>query len=161
MTSARETMESVLAAHPDLSANGWKFREIGENQQASEARHAEARSRVLTDDTGHCGAEFERALEYLSRCMRRKTVWKGASSYSWKHHAEHYFSARDGGGGYISNGMFIAAAIALDFVIERIPNSPNCWLNISASERYTWRGDGKFLNHRSGKWIDVRRSLSR
>jgi hypothetical protein len=51
------------------------------------------------------------------------------------------------------NGMFIAAAIALGFTIKRIPESPNCWLNISSCESIGTRGDGKFMNPRSGKWM--------
>lgn len=69
--------------------------------------------------------QFEHATEFLARCRRRKTVWKGSSSYGWKHMAERYFEAA-GRRCYIANGVFIAAAINLDFVIQRIPDSPNC-----------------------------------
>jgi hypothetical protein len=61
----------------------------------------------------------------------RNAAWRGASSY-WKHRVESYLRSRDKSDPYVSNGMFIAAAIAGDFIIERIPNSPNCCLNISS-----------------------------
>jgi hypothetical protein len=143
----KETLQHILAAHEDLGANGWKFRDIGEDQKESDARHAESRRRAFDEDI----EQFEHAREFLSRLTRRKTVWRRATSYGWKHQAEHYFTA-SGHHQYISNGMFIAAAIDLGFVVERIPNSPNCFLNISATERYGWRGDGRFLN-RHGKWL--------
>jgi hypothetical protein len=54
--------------------------------------------------------EFKRALEFLSHCERRKTVSK-FSSYGWKHRAESWFRATKGCREYVSNGMFIAAAL--------------------------------------------------
>jgi hypothetical protein len=34
---------------------------------------------------------------------------------------------------YVTNGVFIAAAIAEGFSVQRIGNSPNAWLNISSA----------------------------
>jgi hypothetical protein len=142
-TMTKETLQHILAAHEDLGAYGWKHRGFTPEQ------HEISRSEMTSDDYVQ---QFERATEYLSHRRRRKTVWKRGTSYGWKHQAEHYFES-SGNHQYISNGMFIAAAINLGFVVQRIPNSPNCFLNISASESYCWRGDGRFLNRRSGKWM--------
>jgi hypothetical protein len=145
MGEAKETVDRIKTAHPDLSANGWKYRAVRTD-------HEKWREEMTSDDALE---QFERAKEYLSARTRRKTIWKGATSYQWKHQAEHYFHARDGRfkNVYISNGMFMVAAIALDFKVKRIPAGPSAFLNISESECYAMRGDGLFLNHHSGKWI--------
>jgi hypothetical protein len=135
-------IELIMSQSPDLGAYGWKHRGITPEQ------HEISRSEMTSD---HYVQQFEHATKYQARCKRRKTVWKGGTSYGWKHQAEHYFAS--GRHHYISNGMFIAAAIDLGFVVERIYNSPNCFLNISSTESYCWRGDGRFLNRRSGKWM--------
>ena len=144
MSESKEIIDRIRTAHQDLSGNGWKYRGY------SLADHEKWRAEMTGD---HALAEFDRATEYLSRCKRRKSVWKGTTSYGWKHQASHYCARRIGGDGYISNGIFIAAAIALDFKINRISACPNCFLNISESECYSMRGDGLFLNHHSGKWM--------
>jgi hypothetical protein len=143
MDSTKETITLIRAKHPDLCSNGWKY--CGVRNE-----HEKWREEMTSDNSMRW---FERAAEYLSGRARRKSIWKGATSYSWKHQAEHYFKMRDGGDAYISNGVFIAAAIALDFKVKRISASPNCFLNISESECYSTRGDGLFLNHHSGKWM--------
>ena len=144
IVTSTKLIETVRAKFQDLSANGWNYRGITREQQ-------EIYRLEMTSD--HSAQQFECATEYLAQCNRRKTVWKGRTSYGWKHQAEHYFESSGRDPHYVSNGMFVAAALSLDFVVQRIPNSPNCFLNISASESYCWRGDGRFLNRRSGKWM--------
>ena len=76
-------------------------------------------------------AEFDRATAFLLNCRRTRDVTAPRTSYGWKHVAERL--AREAGRpGYVSNGMFLAAALALGFVVEREhPRSPNAYLNIS------------------------------
>lgn len=55
------------------------------------------------------------------------------SSYQLKHRAEKYWkNHREAGQDYyISNGMFIAAAIHLGFIVKPITESPNARVNIA------------------------------
>jgi hypothetical protein len=63
--------------------------------------------------------------QWLRRHNKRKTINKSRTSYGLKHVA-----ARDIG--YITNGVFIAAAVAEDFRVVRIRESPNAWLNVES-----------------------------
>jgi len=68
--------------------------------------------------------EFMAARSWLSQFDRIKAVNRCGSSYGLKHVA-----GRDIG--YVTNGVFIAAAIAEGFIVRRIDDSPNAWFNIS------------------------------
>jgi hypothetical protein len=46
-----------------------------------------------------------------------------------KHQAEHVMRAAGERGVYVSNGMFIAAALTLGFRVAPIARTPNAWLN--------------------------------
>jgi hypothetical protein len=63
-------------------------------------------------------------------CEHRKSVSK-FSSYGWKHRAEGWFRDARGKREYVSNGMFIAAALSIGMPMERIFRSVNCRLGIS------------------------------
>jgi hypothetical protein len=125
MDSLAEKIDAVRRANPALNAAGWKFSGFGNKE------HEKLRAEMT------CAGEvreFERALEFLARCKRRETVYRGVSSYGWNHQAERSFGHPGKNLGYVSNGMFIAAAIAKGFVVERCHDSPNCYLNISAPD---------------------------
>jgi hypothetical protein len=72
--------------------------------------------------------QFIRARAWLEGQAKRQTINRIGTSYGLKHIAEHDI-------GYVTNGVFIAAAIAAGFQIERTERSwrvtPNAWLNIS------------------------------
>ena len=89
-------------------------------------------------------------------CMHLKQVKLRGSSYGWKHDAESWFQDGSEGGPrrphgappYISNGAFIAAAIALGYRFKRIGRSHNAHLNMSHQREakarfrkagYSWR----------------------
>jgi len=73
--------------------------------------------------------QFSAAKAWLQRQLRTKNVNKSAgSSYGLKHVAEKEI-------GYVTNGIFIAAAIATGFTIQRANDGPNAWLNISKRSR--------------------------
>jgi hypothetical protein len=71
-------------------------------------------------------AQFRRAHAWLGRQPRTKNVNRSAGiSYGLKHEIE-------AEGAYVSNGIFIAAAIACGFRVDQSGfNSLNAWLNIS------------------------------
>ncbi len=125
----RERLRHVLAAHPHLTNNG-----IGlyghPNPAASDPALVEDRLAMLDDDACR---QFARAEAYLSRHARTVNInSRVGTSYGLKHRAETWFGAHFEGEPYISNGMFIAAAIDLGFEVKRADrNSPNVHLNIS------------------------------
>ena len=74
-------------------------------------------------------AQFMAARGWLSRFDKIKALNKLGSSYGLKHVAERDI-------GYITNGVFIAAAIAEGFTVRRMDGSPNALFNISTK---AWR----------------------
>jgi hypothetical protein len=73
---------------------------------------------------------FVAARAWLRRFPRLKRVnRRRGTSYGLKHVAEREI-------GYLTNGVFIAAAIAEGFVVRRIKHSPNARIGISSS---AWR----------------------
>jgi hypothetical protein len=69
-------------------------------------------------------AEFRAACTWLGRQRKRKTINRRGTSYGLKHVCEDEV-------GYMTNGTFIAAAIACGFDIQETHDgSPNAWLNI-------------------------------
>jgi hypothetical protein len=78
-------------------------------------------------------AAFIATRAWLRRHNKRKTINKSRTSYGLKHVAE-----RDVG--YITNGVFIAAAVAEGFRVVRIGETPNACLNISATASSPWPG---------------------
>jgi hypothetical protein len=81
---------------------------------------------------------FINAVGWLSRQGKRKTFNRHGTSYGLKHVASEEIAyqlkanGRDGDG-YMTNGIFIAAAIATGFDIKQIDDGPNAWLNIATS----------------------------
>jgi len=67
---------------------------------------------------------FEKACHWLSRQKKIKSINTKHSSYGLKHIAEKEV-------GYITNGVFIAAAIHCGFTVKTYPGDPNVSINIS------------------------------
>jgi hypothetical protein len=70
------------------------------------------------------------ARQWLSQFGRIKALNRRGTSCGLKHVAEHDI-------GYITNGAFIAAAIAEGFTVQRADDGPNACFNISTK---AWRG---------------------
>jgi hypothetical protein len=77
-------------------------------------------------------AAFVVTRAWLRQHNKLKTINKSGTSYGLKHSAEHDI-------GYITNGVFIAAAVAEGFRVVRVGDTPNAWLNISTT---AWKGHG-------------------
>jgi hypothetical protein len=116
MTSAADAMESILAANPVLNDYGFGPFDV--------ARFAKDRAEMLSP---YSLDDFERARCWLRTKPRTADVNKSAGfSYGLKHVAEVDI-------GYVTNGVFIAAAMAEGFKVKRCyPDSPNAWINISS-----------------------------
>lgn len=119
----RRMVTRILSERLSLSANGFWA-------DGCQSREAFAAARVAMVDLHHLG-QFERALVFLMLCCgRRKTLNRKVTSYGLKHAAERAMRGLGVGDPYVSNGAFIAAAIALGFRVEQIQGTPNAFLNL-------------------------------
>jgi hypothetical protein len=122
---AKSGIRRAMYLEPSLTHFGYGI--YWDRDQTPEERRAEfAKKRAeMLDD---CAAgEFARAVAYLSRFGRRKTINVKSGSYGLKHDAERF------AGQYIANGMLIAGALALGFSARPThPGSPNAFFNISS-----------------------------
>ena len=121
----RGVIARIRAGYPDLAPNGaWCPGHLNRIQ------FDRSRNRMLDDN--HV-AQFRIALFFLLfHCTRRKTINRRLTSYALKHLAER--AAREiGCSAYVSNGLFLTAAIALGFTVKPIAGTPNAWLNVSVS----------------------------
>ena len=127
LAAAAIAMDRVLEREPLLSDNG--FKQLERNRPRAEQdvdflkwRESIRESRSL--------AQFVAARGWLQQFSKIKALNRRGSSYGLKHCAEDDI-------GYLTNGVFIAAAIAEGFIVRRTdPGSPNAWLNISTE---AWR----------------------
>jgi hypothetical protein len=78
----------------------------------------------------HAAEEFIRAFSWLEKVPKRKTFNPHNSSYGIKEAAEKWT------GDYISNGVFIAAAIHAGFRVAQIPGTPNAEICIATSAKW-------------------------
>jgi hypothetical protein len=125
----------AVAEFPELTAFGFG---VFDERKLTPAERAE-KFRLEREQmfSAHSIEEFNRVCDWLGRQARTKRINpRAGSSYGLKHAAEHEV-------GYSTNGMFIAAAVACGFCIQRIGDSPNAYLNISTTANNTVRrGDG-------------------
>lgn len=117
-----EVIDEVRNAHPDLHVAGVGYdRQWGWKWKPGD----QDRARAEMTEPGNVEA-FERALQFLSHAGRRfprAKVNDKRTSYSWKHVAERVM------GGYVPNGMLVAAAYALGFEVKT-NHSPNPCINL-------------------------------
>lgn len=131
MGDALSAIERALEKFPQLTDYGFGVYEVG---HLSEAERDDQFRRDRADMFHPRSINsFVRARRWLEKQPRTKNVNDLAgSSYGLKHVAEPEI-------GYVSNGVFIAAAIAAGFTVERCSNgrfrSPNAFFNISARVR--------------------------
>jgi hypothetical protein len=128
LDEAAEAMERVLGSEPELGDFGFGvFLQRGKTPDEREVELLSERDDIRRPDSL---AAFIKTREWLSRHGKRKTLNKMGTSYGLKHVCEKDV-------GYITNGVFIAAAIAEGFHVRRTDwGSPNAFLNISSS---AWR----------------------
>lgn len=108
---ALAAIRSVMEQHPDLGVSGFGKNDI--------PLSPDDRLRMLNERSVD---EFIRSCQFIDACERYKTN-RGHTSYGLKHDAERK------AGGYITNGMFIAAALHMKVnVVER--RGPNLVLGL-------------------------------
>jgi hypothetical protein len=127
MAAAASDMAAVLEREPHLSDFG--FGVFDPRSKTPAERAAELRLNRDRIREPRSLARFMAARRWLSRFGKIKAVNKRGSSYGLKHVAEHHM-------GYVTNGVFIAAASAEGFAVQRADGGPNAWFNISTK---AWR----------------------
>ena len=115
---------AVLLKLPELTPNGvGLFEDFSEKYRSPETRAEmlEVEQNRLLKDV----ASFDAACSWLSTLSRIATVNKNNTTYGLKHFMER------AGFGYVSHGIFIAAAVHLGFVYKLDAPSHSLYLNIS------------------------------
>jgi len=124
IAAAAVDMELILEQEPQLSDFGFGRSDFYKTREEAVAKFREDRESIRDPQSL---AQFILARGWLSQFAKLKSLNKCGSSYGLKHVAEHDI-------GYITNGVFIAAAIAEGFRVRRINDSnPNAWFNISSA----------------------------
>ena len=120
----REAVSRIRDGHQDLAPFGfWHPGALATREQFDAGRD-------VMLDADHLG-QFRRALAFLLACCdRRRELNLRSTSYGLKHQVEHALWAAGERGVYVSNGMFIAAAMTLGFRVEQIAGTPNAWTNV-------------------------------
>lgn len=123
---AKVDMTAVLEREPQLGDFGFGvYDSRNKTPEQLEAKLRKEREEILLPRSLE---QFAVAREWLRRFNKTKAVnQRRGTSYGLKHVAAHET-------GYVTNGVFIAAAIAEGFAIERV--GPNARLNISTK---AWR----------------------
>lgn len=115
-----EAMRVVMAAEPELTDFGFGVYRDARQTDAERRQRFEDDRAALLDPRALNG--FVRARDWLARQARTKGLNQYGTSYGLKHVAAH-------SAGYVTNGVFIAAALAEGFKVKR--TGPNAYLNIS------------------------------
>jgi hypothetical protein len=125
MDQAKADMTAILEREPQLGDFDFGiFDSRNKTPEQREAELREGRDKIIEPRSLE---QFEAARGWLRRFDKIKVLNKRGTSYGLKHVAAHDI-------GYVTNGVFIAAAIAEGFTVERV--GPNAWLNISTKP---WR----------------------
>ena len=132
LATAAIEMDRVLEREPQLNDGG--FRQFGGSRTQAERDAEFIRWRESIREPRSL-AQFMAARGWLRQFSKTKTLNRRGSSYGLKHRAEHDI-------GYVTNGVFIAAALAEGFTVRLTdPGSPNAFFNISTEAwRHTERG---------------------
>ena len=123
LAAAAAEMKRILEQEPTLSDFGYGLSDFDKTQEERVARFRENRESICESRSL---AQFVLARGWLSQFTKLRSLNKRGSSYGLKHVAAHDI-------GYVTNVVFIAAAIAEGFSVQRIGDSPNAWLNISSA----------------------------
>ena len=111
LTNAAADMEQVLAAAPLLGGSGFEPpNDLARNREEIRSQHSLA--------------AFFATRIWLNQFRKFKTFNRIGTSYALKHVAECDV-------GYITNGVFIAAALAEGFRVSQVGFTRNAYLNIS------------------------------
>lgn len=124
---ARQAILAVMEREPHLSPNGYPNSYTRMTPAERKAEFDRQRASMVSD---YHIAQFLMAQEFLLTVPRTKRVMRKVSSYGYKHQVGEFQKRKNAPDHYVSNGMFIVAALDMGFVVTRIEGSPNAYLNI-------------------------------
>ncbi len=119
---SQQRIQEVINRLPRLTNNGVRFKgQLGMIKLSKEGfiKKFDDEQKALLNDT----ESFQKICVWLKKVNKIKTINRKHSSYYLKHVAEQEI-------GYITNGVFIAAAIDCGFNFES-DDSPNVFFNMS------------------------------
>jgi hypothetical protein len=124
---SRATIQMIAELNPELCDFGFGvYDDKNLDQEQRSEKLANDRARMFEDRSIE---QFDLARGWLRPWAKTKQVNRGAgSSYGLKHRAQRDI-------GYVTNGVFIAAAYAEGFEVRRIENGPNALFNISTKAK--------------------------
>lgn len=122
-----DCIRQIMADQPELTDFGFgAFNERSLSAEERAANMAANRAEMLLPRSVE---QFGLARQWLRSWPKTKHPNPNAgTSYGLKHRAEKAV-------GYVTNGMFIAAAYAEGFKVKRLPANPNALFNISIKAR--------------------------
>jgi hypothetical protein len=124
IAAAAVHMERILGAEPQLGDFG--FGVFDPQSKSSEERAEDLRKNREWIREPDSLAQFLASRAWLRQFAKLENLNRRGTSYGLKHVAEEDI-------GYVTNGVFIAAAIAESFHVQRVHSShPNAWFNISS-----------------------------
>ena len=113
-----KTLQEIKKEHPQLTANGWTYYSRIDRKE------------IGSGDILNYPKEFQAICDFLDKNIKpTQTINTDGSSYHYKHVVESYIDR------YISNGMFIAAALACGFKMKYW-SGPNCCF---ATSKKSWK----------------------
>lgn len=117
----KEIIRRILDIEPNLTDFGMGIYEFGLNMTPEErkTKFIEKQNSLLNNVE-----QFQKACQWLSTKDKINSINQKHNSYGLKHLAEKEI-------GYITNGIFIAAAIHCGFKVKKFDDSPNVCINIS------------------------------
>jgi hypothetical protein len=143
MESAAADMGDVLEREPELGDFG--FGVFDPRSKTSEQRAAELRRQREAIREPTALGQFLAARLWLRGFAKTKAQDKYGTSYGLKHVMQRNIDC------YVTNGCFIAAAIAEGFIVRRIGDGPNASFNISAK---AWRAAAREAASRAWEEAD-------
>jgi hypothetical protein len=124
LAAALEDMRRILDREPQLGDFG--FGVYDERGKTAAERQTELEHQRTLISEPRSLAALIAARSWLRQFRKIKALNNRGTSYGLKHVAEHDI-------GYLTNGVFIAAALAEGFDVKRENRSPNAVLNISSA----------------------------
>jgi hypothetical protein len=158
---ARIAVRRVIERQPRLTECGFDSpyrRLVGDGKITPAERRAAFDTRREATLSDYNMDEFELAWIYLSMQGRRKTINFDFGSYGLKHRAENLsrkYGMHEHLGNYVSNGMFIIAALASGFEAKQIDYDLNACFNISSKTIRATAGHPVMTRREQGRMLGL------
>ncbi|WP_433949950.1 hypothetical protein [Brevundimonas bullata] len=127
----RAAIAAVMDREPELGSRGYRTWDGRLTVRENAETFRLSREEMLK---AHSVEEFARAVAFLQTKEKARKVSRKGTSYGYKHEAERFHEAQfPRSNPYVANGLFIAAALHLDFTVKRDGNGPNGFINIASA----------------------------